>query len=700
MKIIRLLVLIAITSPPSLVAADDESSAIPAVDTSKWKCKYCEVEEGWSGDITPGIGYVSDDSFKFGEYNGLNEQGTYLIADANLRYRDEDAGYLDLSISDFGLDTRSLSVEGGRQGSYELFLNYDELPHFISDSGSSPYLGIGSDSLTLPPAWVAAGSTGGMTGLVPSLQEVDLETKRKQLGAGVTFTIDSPWEYTIKFRHETKQGNKRAAGSFFFNSAQLVEPVDYVTDEIDASISYSADKWQAKFAYFASTFSNSNKSLTWQNAYTPLAAGADSGELALPPDNQFQQFILSAGYQISDRSRVSGNIAFGRMEQNEALLAATQNVNFGALAVPSNNSVNAEVDTTNAKLIYTSMPTDRLRLSATYSYSDRDNKTPQLVYDWVTTDTLLATQRTNQPYSFTRNLIKLNADYKYTKSTRFGAGIDLDTNQRTFQEVDKTDENTLWGRLRVRNLDNMNLEFKFAHSQRNASSYEAVSATVPPQNVLMRKYNLADRTRDTVGIYANLTTQSEYNIGLNLDFSTEDYDKSVLGLIDGRTFSIGGDMSTMLSQDTSLILFIGHEQIKSSQAGSQTFSVADWFASNDDSFNNIGIGVTHVVIKDRLDIGADYTKSHSSGSITVSGGGSDPAFPDLRTDLDIFKFYANYRIDEMLSLRVAYWHENYDSSDWSLDGVSSDTVSNLLALGELSPSYSNDVVKLSMRYQF
>jgi len=700
MKTTRLLVLIALALPLSQVVAQDESWAtIAEVDTSKWKCKYCEVEEGWSGDIMPGFGYVSDDSFKFGEYTGLNEQGTYLIADANLRYRNEDAAYLDLSASDLGLDSRSLSVEGGRQGSYELFLTYDELPHFISDSGSSPYLGIGSDSLTLPSTWVAAGSTGGMTGLATSLQKVDLETQRKQLGAGVTFTTDSPWSYTVKFRHDTKQGTRLAAGSFFLNSAQLVEPVDYVTDEIDASISYSAHKWQANFAYFASTFSNSNKSLTWQNAYTPLTAGADSGELALPPDNQFHQFMLSAGYEISDRSRVSGDIAFGRMEQNEALLAATQNTTLVVPPLPT-NSINAEVDTTNAKLKYTSMPTDRLRLSATYSYSDRDNNTPQLVYDWVITDSLLATQHTNQPYSFTRNLFKFNADYKYTKNTRFKAGIDLDTKQRTFQEIDKTNENTLWGRLRVRNVDNMNLEFKLAHSERSASSYEAVSAIVPAQNILMRKYNMADRNRDTVGIYANLTTESEYNIGLNLDFSTEDYDKSVLGLIDSRNLSIGGDIATMLSEETSLILFVGHEQIKSSQAGSQTFSVADWLASNDDSFNNIGIGVTHVVIKDRLDIGADYTKSRSSGRITVSGGGSDPAFPGLRTDLDIFKIYANYHIDETLNLRMVYWHENYDSSDWALDGVSSDTVSNLLSLGELNPSYSNDVIKLSMRYQF
>jgi hypothetical protein len=76
------------------------------------------------------------------------------------------------------------------------------------------------------------------------------------------------------------------------------------------------------------------------------------------------------------------------------------------------------------------------------------------------------------------------------------------------------------------------------------------------------------------------------------------------------------------------------------------------------------------------------------------------AFPDLRTDLETTKLYLNYRLDENLSLRAAYWHETYDSSDWALDDVAPDTVSNLLGFGELSPSYSIDVIKLSMDYRF
>ena len=670
-----------------------------APDISNWPCEYCEFEEGWSGDLTLGAGRVSDDSFKFGEYNGLNEEGGYLIADGNLRFRNEDAYYVDLSVSDMGLDSRSLNLEVGTQGSYDIYISYDELPHYISDSASSPYRGIGSDVLSLPSTWVASGSTGGMTALDASLQSVDIETERKNLAVGARIKTESPWSYSVDLRHDTKQGIQRTAGTFLFSSAQLLAPVDYVTDEVQASVSYQQRKWQTRLTYFASSFSNDNQSLTWENAFTPLVAGADSGELALPPDNQFHQLMLSTAYSFSNTSRLNADISIGKMEQDEALLTATQNTSLSVPALPA-DSANAEVDTTNARLNYTFEATSQLRMNASYSYSDRENNTPQLVYDWVTTDSVLATPRSNQPYSYTRHLLKLKADYKIEQGKSLAAGFDRDEKNRTFQSVDETADNTLWGLIRTRNLDNLDLQFKLSHSQRSASSYEAVSSVEPPENILMRKYNLADRDRDTIGFYANMITESEVNIGMSLDYSQEDYDKSELGLVSSSDIGYSADVSTMLDEETSLNVFLGHQLIKSSQASSQSFGAADWSATNRDTFNHYGIGLTHVLIEDLLDIGANFTRSMSSGEIVFTSGSSDPDFPTLRTDLNSLKLYANYRMDETLVLQFAYWREEYDVSDWAIDEVAVDTVSNLLSLGEVASSYDNNVIKLSMRYEF
>ena len=60
------------------------------------------------------------------------------------------------------------------------------------------------------------------------MQSVDLHTKRERIGVGVAFVPRSNWQTAVQYRHEEKEGKMATAGSFFFNAAQLVEPVDYV----------------------------------------------------------------------------------------------------------------------------------------------------------------------------------------------------------------------------------------------------------------------------------------------------------------------------------------------------------------------------------------------------------------------------------------------------------------------------------------
>ena len=67
---------------------------------------------------------------------------------------------------------------------------------------------------------------------------------------------------------------------------------------------------------------------------------------------------------------------------------------------------------------------------------------------------------------------------------------------------------------------------------------------------------------------------------------------------------------------------------------------------------------------------------------------------------DVFKLYATYRLNDTMSLDGRYWYESYTSQDWQLDGVQPDTVYNLLAFGNQSPRYHQNVVRVSMRYRF
>jgi MtrB/PioB family decaheme-associated outer membrane protein len=679
---------------PALAPAD----GTPAPDTSRWACKFCQFDEGFSGSVELGAGYVSDDSFKFGEYTGLSEQGGFLVGGADARFRRQDGSWFDLSAVDLGLDSRSVDVAGGRQGLYRLSLDYKELPHYLTESALTPFAGAGGATLTLPGSWVPGGSTAGMTDLAHSLHPADLETHRRRLDFGAAVTPFDHWEFGLLYRHETRSGQRGSSGTFQTDATQLVSPVDYVTDEFNASAAYGGERLQVRLAYYGSLFTNNNQALTWTNPYLPLAPGATAGQLALAPDNQFHQLSLSGGYHFGARTVATADLAAGRMTQNEAFLPTTLNTNLVTDPLPR-GSLDGKVDTLSARLRVTSSVTDKLRLNVSGSYDDRNNRTPQATYDRVNTDTSYpADPRTNQPYDFRRTAFGVNGDYYIAGGVRFGVGYDYDIRERNLQDIGRTEEGTVWGRLTARVTDRVDLTLKGAHGDRSVSDFHANPEIQPPGNPVMRKYNMADRLRDTAELRADFMVNEYFSVGLAGTLARDDYAKSALGLTSDHDNTISGDATLALGEKTTATAYLSHEEIRSRQSGANAVSgAATWYGLNNDSIDTGGIGLRHKVTDD-LDVGLDYTASYSRGQVEVAGGTAP--FPDLTSHLDSVKVYANYRLKPAISLRLAWWYESYQTADWALDGVQSDTIPKVLAFGQGSPNYNVHVVTLSGRYSF
>jgi MtrB/PioB family decaheme-associated outer membrane protein len=688
-----LLLAAAILSTPMRTEAEDA----PAVDTSRWACKYCPFEEGFNASVELGGGYVSDDSFKFGEYTGLNDKGGFVVGSAEARYRKSDGSWFDLTLSDLGIDSRSLKAEGGKQGFYRLSFGYKELPHNISGTALSPFLGVGTSSLTLPSGWIPGATTGTMPSLAASLNGIDLETQRRIVDFGAALTPVVHWEFAIKFRHEEKTGTLGTAGSFVFSSSQLGMPVDYDTNQIDVSAAYSTARLQARFAYYGSIFKNNEDALTWANPYVPLVAGATAGQRALAPSNEFHQLVVSAGYEFGKRTHATAGIAFGRMTQDEAFLPYTVNSSLTTQPLPR-SSLDGRVNTLTGNVKITSAVTDKLRFNAAFTYDDRDNQTPQAVYDGITTDVMPALPRTNLPYSSTHSVAKLDGGLTLTRDLRVDAGCDFDEYERDLQEVRRTQEHICWAKGTARANDRTDIVVKGAHAERTISDYTANPEIVSPENPLMRKYNMADRDRDTAGLRVDVALNQRISVGLETNISWDKYRKSVIGLLDGRSGAVAADAAFSLAEGTSATLYLSHEQIESSQANAEFLPGAPlWFASNKDSIDTAGAGIKHRA-SDKLDIGADYTFARSTGEISIRGALA--GFPDLTSRLHSARLYATFRPKKRLSLRFAYWYESYRSEDWTVDGVTPSTMPNVISLGQGSPSYHINVVTLSGRYQF
>lgn len=691
-------------SPLFLLAALGVLSATGAagaeVDTSQWKCEKCPYAKGTTGRVDVGAGYVSDDSTTFGNYTGLDQQGPYLDLGGTVSYRGEGGYYADLSAADLGLDIRSIDAQVGRGGLYSLRLGYAEIPRYFAEGARTPFLGIGGNELTLPAGFPAA-QTSAMP-LEATLQPVELGYKAKRFDIGGKWVGQENWTYSASLRRDVKDGTKPTSGSFFSSASQLPAPVDLTTDQFEVGASYATKQLQATVAYQLSQFKNGNDALTWANPFNPVVPGASRGQLAQAPDNQFQQLVGSLGYQITPTIRASADVAYGQGRQNADYLASTLNATLAPTVpgLPVQN-LDGQVTTFNFNAKITAAPVEGLRLNAIYARDIRDNETAVQAYAQVTTDMFLEPLlRSNTPFTITQDRLKLNADYRASDAWKLNGGIDWDNRQRNYSEVVTTRETTIWGRATWQALDELALAFNAAYGDRNNSTYGTAYWFGAPQNPLLQKYNLAARERRTVGARADWTVSETVTLGLGADWSNDDYNKTVIGLNEAETTSVVADIAVALSEETRFHAFAQGEKVDSRQTGSQAFAGPDWTGKVDDRFNVLGFGIKHAAIPDKLDIGADlsFARSHSDTSVQTAIG--EPPYPRAETSLDIVKLYATYKISEQMSLTGSYWYESYDASDWRLDGVQPATVYNVLGFGNQAPRYSQNVVRVSVRYQF
>lgn len=724
-----------------------EETAGPQTDPEKLK-DLTQIRSS----IEVGAYHTSDDSFRFGRYSGLNEQGANAVLNLDVlrrgAYDGDSAEYWSFKGARLGLDSREAAFEFGVQGKYKIRVDYDQIPSFRSDSTRTIFDGAGSTNLTLPSNWVGSGNTAGMTQLLPNLKSFDLKTERRQTGLGLSGVLSPHWDYSTSYKHETKDGNK-SIGAVFGNSGGnpraviLPEPVDYTTQQIDAALRYTTGKLQVQAAYYLSLFSDNNNALVWSNPYTAISGWAPGagfpsgrGQLSLPPDNKFHQASLNAGYNFSDRTRLSASVARGRMTQNDTFLPYTNIPTLAASITQPlpRNSLDGRIDTTVVNLRIASRPWPDFSWNASYRYDDRDNKTPRDEYVYIGGDSQLQLtgvtsdrRRFNEPYSYKEEQFKADATYRVFGHTDLSAGVQHSKIDRTYSEREQADENTYNLGISTEISERFSGHLRYTHAQRDGSTYvgnepflsgysPGYTSTVPGgfENLPgLRKYFLANRDRDQLNATVSFTPTEAWTLSAAVDHARDKYNESELGLVDARIDSFSFDTVYAPSPLWSAYAFYTYEKLASNQNGHSFSGGAaklvtafdpnrDWFVDHRDYIDSYGAGYKRSLASRHLDFGVDYLYSKSRSDLGFAAGSALLTRPLPRdvTRLDSLNVYGTYKMRENMSLRMSYWHERYHSIDWAVDGIAPNTLANVILLGENSPDYKVHVMSLSVIYRF
>jgi MtrB/PioB family decaheme-associated outer membrane protein len=700
-RIARLALPLSIAAALACFQAFGAETEQPPPDTSNWDCKACPFVYGRYGYIDFGAIGVDSGDYQYGKYTGLNHSGGYLLLDGEYGYRDEQADYWKVDASRLGLLSRSLSVEGGRQGLFELTGSFQGIPYYRFNDAFTPFRGASGNRLALPSNWVAGASTQQMTALADSLNRIGIRQKREIAALGARFMPRATnWKFDVDYRHDKQTGTGITGANFLTTTSLLAAPLDYATDQVDAGAQYAHDKWQIRLGYYGSFFHDADSALTWNNPFTPYVPGANVGRMTTAPDNDFNQFSVSGAWQILPSTRLMASGAFGAAKQDDGFIASTINPDLAVPQLPR-SSLDGRIDTRNYTVRLTSRPAARVAFTADYVEDTRNNKTAQAAYTQAVTDVFVGSTLTNLPYSFYRRTGRVLGDFTITRGVKLEAGMRSERYHATFQDVAHSVTPSGWAELRMTNWSRFGFSLKYDRSHRMVDQYQTAPGIIAVENPLLRRFDQANRIREQVMATAYVVPVQSVSLGLSLERNHDNYENSQVGLTGDSNYSLNLTGDWTPTKDASLGAYLTRQIISANQAGSQAHATPDWFAHTADRVSSGGFHAQWKNVVPKLNIGANLYASYTNEVLRLDTGSPyTVGFPD-NTFRDIgLRLFAGYELSKKSSMRFDYWHERYRTHDRALDGVEPATIPNVLSLGISSPNFTINQFAVSYRYEF
>ncbi|MGD8557970.1 MAG: MtrB/PioB family decaheme-associated outer membrane protein [Chromatiales bacterium] len=675
------------------------------------------------GQVEFGIGIADKDDFLFTPFPGI-DTSPFLILNADIEGTSDESAWR-ITARELGIDTRTLSADYENDAGFSLFGEYWQYPSRENGTLSSPYVNIGSTELELPAGWVAADGTQGMTNLETSLREFVIGTERRRFTLGGETVFGQGMTFKATATYETKEGMEVTGGAIGRGFGQLDPPygtgtratllpvpIDYETTQLDLKLAYQKRRYGVELGYYLSVFRNGHDSLSWENPFSlditgggghggdfPLASSV--GRLSLYPDNQFHRVSLGGNYLFGETTRLYGMFSTGIMKQDQTFLPLSANPVLSDPPLMPVNSLDADASVNDAYLRITSRPMPKLSLKASYRFHSRDDDDRLFgAYNVYALDSSESGREIiSSPYYYRKQEIDLSARYRISSDISAGLEYEREDILRDYVDIERedVDEDRIGAHVDFRPMDSLSLRIQGEHAERNGSNY----VTAIGENPLLRKFHFADRTQNSFTIRATYDLNDSVSLSASYDRLEDEYDNTVVGLLDADHDIFAFDVAYQLNEQLSLHGFISREEASSLQAGSTDGVNVTWSADYDDTIDSFGIGAEWQAIPDRLKLSLDLAMSDGSEDVSLTNTLSPVTpYPELNSDMLSIRLAATYRYDKQTDFRFAYWHEQLDTDDWALDDQDVNSTPNVLLTGEQSPNYDDHIVMLSVVRRF
>ncbi len=663
----------------------------------------------------------------------------------------------DLTATDVLQEDERYDLRLAQAGRFRLRVGYDQIPHFFSRNATALHVGE-NGSLTLSP--LLRSDLEAVPTLMPQVladngRPTNLRLRRDAATGAVDFDLAQGWNLKLTALREERGGNRRlSTGSYIRSQAvepgtgpgffdrerfeprglEMPEPVDYTTSEFGLETSFHRRRGFATFGWHGSSFSNDIDTLFWDNPFEAAPSVASSsdrnrfarGALDLWPDNDCERLYASGGFSLPANTRITANLSFASMQQDDSFLPFTQNealffpgadgvlgtaddVPGSSLSLLPAPDLDGEVETTRADIRVTTRPSKPLTLRGVYRFYEYDDRSRQLLFPGYAAFGESA-YRVGIGQTLDGVAVLFNGLPGYERTVwsvggayRFGgaATVDVEYSSTVWQyderQVEETDEDAVALKLALDPVDWFAARLTYLDASRDfTGEYE-----IGLETSRVRAFDVWKRDRVRWSAEADFLPGESWTVGVAYSSWEDEYPDVIAepeplpssnpfpsfpyGLNEATSDSLSAT-ATYGTERWSFSATVGRDASEwASLSVTKTTLLGDsvqydptnrWRRVQDDSIDWVSLALEARLVPDKVRFLADvhyssYEGDQETTNVAAPDVNSAVAydFPDLASDLLSAELTLEWALGARTSLLARYWYEPYRLDDFAWDAL-------------------------------
>jgi MtrB/PioB family decaheme-associated outer membrane protein len=664
-----------VATPPPAEAAQPAPSG-PLGDGSR-----SLFEPGWNMlQLSGRWSSVAGDPARWQRYEDLRDGLLFT----NGRYLQEKENWnLTAGADNVGWRDQRYFANYERKGRFRVSGLWDQIPQFYSVDTRTPFVEQGDGVLVLDDSVQRAVQSQGATlsAYVPISPQFDLHERRDIGSARVSATPSLHLDLTGGFTTTNHSGGLPWGGSFGFgNNTEVSLPYRSRTNDVDLGAQWSNSRSMVRAAYNGSWFNNQDDTLVWDSPLT-LTDGVElpgRGRTALWPSNSFQT-LSAAGYtKFARRTQLTGSLAFGWANNDEALLPFTINTALPTLALPR-ATAEASAQTISANVNFVTRPADDWRFSGRFRRFDYNNDMPATaIPQMVSYDSDISDTPTGGPDLFAHDRNTLDAEATWSGlPVALTVGYTNNHNGYDFRTFESTNENVLHLKADAVSAGGVNFRARYELGSRSGSGFDETSLTSIGEYPGMRHFDLADRTRSRFLGQVDMSPTEALTFSVGAGFGDDDFDESTFGLQEAafRNVTFGIDLAAPggfgVGGSYDYERYSGLQRSRSASPGVQQEDPnRDWSVDSKEVVHYFSIYVYPPRFKNKTETRLSYNYAHARSDFVYEVG---PALPPPSQLPRVFNKQQNLRLDVrhrltgQFAATFSYAYEPYRIYDFAFD---------------------------------